>query len=76
MSNFNHMMNELRIMEIILNDEECWMTEDVKAEGRGEKMMKKKVDLGDKMKEILEPHRGADWLVKAMELYELLMSKK
>ena len=47
------MEDELRVMEIILKDEEYWMKEDVKV---GEKMVKKKTDLGDKMKEILEPY--------------------
>ena len=67
------MEDELRVIEIILKDKEYQIKEDIKV---GEKMVKKKTDLGNKIKEILEPYRGVDWLVKAMELYKLLINLK
>ena len=67
------MEDELRVIEIILKDKEYQIKEDIKV---GEKMVKKKTDLGNKIKEILEPYRGVDWLVKAMELYKFLINMK
>ena len=52
------MINKLRIIKIILNNKECQITKDIKAKSKDKKIIKKKVDLNNKIKEILEPYKG------------------
>ena len=48
------------MMEIILDNKKYWIIKNIKAKSRGKKIKKKKKNLGNKIKEILESYRDID----------------
>ena len=64
-SNYNYIINELRVIELILNNKRYQLIKD-----------RRKDNLNNRIKKILEFYRGINQLVKVIELYKLFISIK